>query len=504
MQRFRRDEEGSVLVTALLLMLVMIPFGLAILDIVDRQASASQRDRQRDATFNLAEGTVSSLGLQLYANWPRSVNESPSGQPGACSARAVSFTLGTTSANPTAARLATVLLPSFTSSDVTGSTVTVTLCDDDGTTSTTWSSALLNNASYDVNKNGALWAWVRVRTPAGRERTVAGKIDATKRGALPTNYGLVSGRFDVGIGDAVNQLTSSQALALVNQLTSGGHKVIAPDPSTANTDRIGIRCGVLQGCLGGLMAGLGETALNGTVVGSQTYQYGSNTTATPQSIAQFRSQAKSSGTYDDLVTGGSSPATAPACEIPSGAGSDTVVFLEQVGTGDQWCSINTNSEVGSATAAPKWRMLVIGSGRVVLKANGTNAVYGSDAKRLKTVVYALNLQTASTDTTVKEIVRLQDGATVRGALLADGKYAKIGVYPTQQNPLASLVCTPAVPLLGIPAICPIDTLLSTLNGLLSTYGPAVITDVTTLKSNEVYDASSLVPGSFVDLSTGDI
>lgn len=53
-----RNERGSILVTALLVMAAMIPIGFALLAIVDTQARQSGQERTRDRAFNLADSAL--------------------------------------------------------------------------------------------------------------------------------------------------------------------------------------------------------------------------------------------------------------------------------------------------------------------------------------------------------------------------------------------------------------------------------------------------------------
>ncbi len=80
-RRLSHDETGSVLVTALLVAMVMLGLGLALLSIVDTQASESGTERSRDRAFNLSESVLTSQAFVLGRNWPGTV---PAGNP-ACS-----------------------------------------------------------------------------------------------------------------------------------------------------------------------------------------------------------------------------------------------------------------------------------------------------------------------------------------------------------------------------------------------------------------------------------
>ncbi len=70
------------MISALLVMLVMLPLGLALLSIVDTQAKDSGRERTRDRAFNLADSALTSAAFNLgrFA-WPTSGATSPSCSP---------------------------------------------------------------------------------------------------------------------------------------------------------------------------------------------------------------------------------------------------------------------------------------------------------------------------------------------------------------------------------------------------------------------------------------
>ena len=57
-------EEGSVVVTAVLVMAIMIPIGLAMLAIVDTQERESGAQRTRDRAFNLADSALHLFSLE--------------------------------------------------------------------------------------------------------------------------------------------------------------------------------------------------------------------------------------------------------------------------------------------------------------------------------------------------------------------------------------------------------------------------------------------------------
>jgi len=69
-RKITSSEDGIALVVAILLMAIMLVVGLATYALVDQQTSESRAQRQRDSSFNLAEGTLYSQGFALARNWP--------------------------------------------------------------------------------------------------------------------------------------------------------------------------------------------------------------------------------------------------------------------------------------------------------------------------------------------------------------------------------------------------------------------------------------------------
>jgi hypothetical protein len=241
--------------------------------------------------------------------------------------------------------------------------------------------------------------------------------------------------------------------------------------------------------------------------------------------------------YMATAAGSSSATTAPSCAI-TGATTSSVVFIEKVGTGDQYCYVDVSASV-------QYKALVIGSGRVIIRGNGSTADYATTptANRFTGVVYALNQQTSdlSATTPIRELVRIEKGARVRGAVHADGKNATVGIVPPdfQTTGLVTAVLCPGVscalaptlngllsvlgvngtidalingtclvslPLLGCTVSLPgqgisgITKIVTNITSQLTAYGSAIHSDVGIVKALKVYGASGVSPGTFRDLN----
>ena len=554
-RRIRDDERGVALVTAILAMAVMLGLGIALLSIVDTQADVSATERTRDRGFNLAESVLNTQAFVLGRNWP---SAAPSPSP-LCSDAGAGFgePLGTTAAASTPiTRLRNNLNGSYTDAAYTGATWHVDVCDDTDL-SPVWSNAVLSNVTWDLNGNGKIW--VRAQSVVGtKKRSVVGLVNVRQTSILPSKFGLVAGGVTDDLGTSINSL-SSNALGGVLGGLLGTTPTVAADPnlpaaSPPTSGVTGLRCGAtdiklvpqVNTCVAGTIAALGALpVVSSLLTGGKLEQFPTITTAPPASIGQLRSQAVASGTYLATVNGATTAAAAPPCQIPAGATSSSVVFLDQVGTsgsnntatgpGDQYCYIN----VGGA-AGVKYKALVIGSGRVVIRGDGTltgtPANVASGQKNTFTgVIYAANEQRLAVAdggrglgdaaTPGRQVVRIENGAHVKGAVYADGKSAKVSIIPPPVTintgalvdalfpcpPLLNCLVNSTVKLLGgVLAIVddlvtrlglgPVTTaILNQVNPQRASYGSAIVSDVNAVNSLTVYGASGVIPGSFRDL-----
>jgi hypothetical protein len=586
--RTSNDERGSVLLTALLSTLVMLALGLALLAIVDVQANESGTERTRDQAFNLSEAALTNEAFVLGRNWPGSAASAPvvPGTVTACGDDALAFgsTLGTTlPAGSAAAVLQSNLNAAYTDAAYAGATWALTVCDDDGT-NTAWSDTLLANVNWDQNHNDKVWVRARA-TVGGRPRTLVALVQGLKSEALDARYGLVAGGMGDDLGATVNALTTNDGVlgSVLSSLLNTTPTVTgdpAPPAGTEKSGVTGIRCGLadlkasatgLQLCTAGTIAALGAIPLAQTLlVGSEVEQFPSLLAST-NAIGQLRDQAKASGTYTAVSDGAAPttratllngtkdgvPASVPACTITGTPNKNTVVFIEQVGAGtgnvrggpgDQYCAIDVST--------PKsWKALVIASGRVVLRGDGTPRAprdvpdplpAATDASyprnMFRGVVYALNLQrlpvaqggrglgdSSTVGSPGREVVRIDEGAHVRGSVVTDGKSGVVGVYPPDLTIDNYRLIDDLVPCKGILSCATNGTLKllngvgSLVNGLLDAlglsavgdlvdgltgqltpqreaYGSAITADVRAIREVKVLSASAIVPGTFRDLA----
>jgi Tfp pilus assembly protein PilX len=584
-RRLSQDETGSALITALLATVLMLGLGFALLSIVDTQANESTKERSSDRAFNLSETLLTSEAFVLGRNWPTSAPATP------CSTTGVfSDQLGNTGAASAAVtRLRRNLDASYNPAvdlAYTGAVWQVKLCDDidpDGAGpiagSTVWDDALLTKQNADVNANGKLWV-IAQSTVEGRTRAVVGLVRARTTPALNSRYGLVAGGLADDLGATLNAITNQGVLGKtlhnppLGLLDTTPTVASDPTPGAATPNGItGVRCGALDlkdgsTCVIGTLGAAGAIPLvSDLVTGGKIENVSGTTSASDDTIARLRAQARASGTYT-AVSAGSAPVastsplnpndTAPssvaACTITGTPSASTVVFIEQVGggtpstvggPGDQYCSIDV-------ATTKDWKAIVVASGRVVIRGNVPPGVVtpASDTTKntFKGVVYALNLQrsvTAIGDAAApgREVVRIDRGAHVRGAVNADGKSAKVGIYPppitiSSAVLVSGLLCpgpfcatsgviTALASTLGLT--CVVDALVNgyclvpglfggctlalppltqtaVAGGILAqatpqrtAYGSAITANVAAIKALTIYGDSNVVPGSFRDL-----
>ncbi len=513
--RTRRDERGSALMTAMLASLVMLALGMALLSIVDTQAKESGTERTRDRAFNLSESVLNSEAFVLGRSWPTA-------GAAACSGAGFGDTLGSAAApSASTAQLRNNLNASYTDTAYAGATWLVNVCDDDGT-SAVWNESLLSRPAYDSNSNSKIW--VRAQSSVGgKTRIVAGLVQVRQTSALKSKYGLVAGNLTDDLSSATSAITNAAVVSGIAGGLLNSYPPVAADPahvtSPATSGVTGVRCGLLdqltelKTCLTGMFSAVSALpAFDNLITGGQYEQYPSASSTSPTTIGQLRTQSKTApGVYMATAPGADTAAAAPSCGI-AGASTSSVVFIEKVGTGDQFCVLNVTSSV-------TYKALVIGSGRVVIRGNGSVTPYTTTAtNRFTGVIYALNLQTSNHNsaTPTREVVRVEEGARVKGGVHADGKNATVGLYPPFDSDalVCALVSCPSLlatvlKALSVTALVntlvgllPVASIVSAITSQLSGYGSAIHSDVATIELLKVYGASGVAPGTFRDMQPG--
>lgn len=498
-----------MVVTAVLVMAIMIPIGLALLAIVDTQARDSGLERTRDRAFNLADSALNSAAFSLGRGaWPAAAGSAPSntgatGSSMTCGLASYGATLGAaTNAGSATARLQPNLNASYDDSSYTGATWQINVCDNDlsGGGPTIWREDLLTS-SLNFDQNADEFVWVRSEARVdGRRRVLAALVRVEETPAFSSKYGLITGRVNAVLTNTAGAVLNG---GLVGNLVSGllgSDPLVGPDPTDATTGVTAVRCGALDGCLAGAIGGLSSSVapLSTLIGGGKLVQTTSPTATSVATIGQLKQQAINSGTYVATNAGSATTTSPPDCAIPAAANADTVVYIDQVGTtgtagtslgpGDQYCVLNVAEN-------KTYKALVIGSGRVVLR--GDNSTAAGTVNTFRGLLYALNSQRASLGDAAlpgREVVRIDRGARVVGGVAADGKSAQVGIYPPG-------LCT-SLEVLGIDVGCALSGLPGMLD-ILNGYNPAIRSNVAVMNAVKSYGSARIVSGTYLDIA-GDV
>ena len=537
-RRLRTDESGAALVTALLCTMVMLALGLALLAIVDTQANESTDEATRDRGFNLAESVLTSEAFVLGRNWPTS-------GLGNCFGTGAGFgdTLGAAPAAGDSAqtlRLRDNLNVSYDDDAYDGATWQVNLCDDDSP-SNVWDDTLTNNHNYDANGNGKLW--VRTQsTVAGKTRALVGLVKVRQSTAMNQKWGLVAGNVAEDLGPTTSAITGNNLVTTLTSslLTTNPPVAADPDVPSPGSGVTGLRCGLLDNvaqvktCVTGAIGALSVVpAVNTLVTNGRFEQFPTQTSTSPVTIGQMRKEAIDDATYMATAPGADTVAAAPSCGIGYASDATKVVFIEKVGTGDQYCYLDVST-------SKRWKALVVGSGRIIIRGSNSITPYATTtSNRLTAVVYALNLQSnhASSSPAI-DVVRIERAARVVGAVHADGKNASVRIVnpdfdtnalinavlcdnavtcalaPTLTGLIGALGlsgtidalingrCLVSLPLVGCTVYLPGQGLNEVVGGIttqLTTYGSAINSDTDVINALTVFSSSGVMPGTFRDL-----
>ena len=72
-----RQDDGFALVPALLVMFLFFTTGMVVLDVVDTQQKQSRIERERESSFQLAEGILNAQISRLSQRWPSDTGTDP-------------------------------------------------------------------------------------------------------------------------------------------------------------------------------------------------------------------------------------------------------------------------------------------------------------------------------------------------------------------------------------------------------------------------------------------
>jgi hypothetical protein len=473
-----RDQRGSALVIAIVVVATMAVLGTATLSIVNAQTDQTGKQRTGESTFNLAEATLNAQAFLLARDWPQAVNAS------SCSSTTVNGTLAMPASTAMTVRdqVQRVLAQTY-ANDSNAATAQwwVTICAEGGRDS--WDSSLLNGPSYDSSaaSTGPRRMWVRAEARvAGRKRAVVALVQAGQAPVFP-NLALVTGTIGGDLGSTLTNLTNAPLVgsllgALLNQ-------------TPMFVGNIGLRCTLLDasnllGCLSGVFALTSSTPLGPLLQANNYVHYNSDHITNTDQVAQLRRQAQQSGTYyatSSVGVGG--VANNAACLPANSAGK--VIFIEQIGDGTGTCILNT-------AANPSAKALIIGSGGVQVQGGGrfTGVINTMRGKALAGGVAD---------------VRISGGSEVSGGVFADdnsalgsNRHGEVEVIVPAPNlcsalGLLQLVCN----LLGLNGLInALGGVITPLLPQLSPYLPAITYNAGVVSAVTTFNDSAIVAGTF--------
>lgn len=313
-----RDEDGMVLVLAVLLSLLMLSTALALLSLTDKQSSVSAKERVQEATLTLTEGALNAQANLLGSNWP--------------SGSATAYPTCTETSNNAKCPNAAMLMNGFNDKDfgATGSASSWSIkIRDNGLGGYYDDAATASQPAYDASgptgqPDGMVWLRVQA-TVRGNNRTAVALVRAYSLGRTFPRGVVTAGKF---------------------QTSNNGKKVIV---DTGNGAGINVRCtgtpGTSSTCLK-YDQGKGQVWPN--IVKSEPTMPNAMTSS---EVDSMRTQAQALGTHFN--------------SCPSSLPSARVVFIE---SGN--CSYNTGTINSSASPG----MLIVNSGKIQF--NGNLTFYG--------------------------------------------------------------------------------------------------------------------------------
>jgi Tfp pilus assembly protein PilX len=365
MTRFRlASQNGSALVTALLVMMIMMTLGVAVLGMVDTQQHDSGRERQRESGFQLTEAVLNAQIYQLSNRWPScSLTTS-------CDASVQYPTSCTQASTSNDCPNRNTLNGSYNAVDYGGGLDwTTQIRDNDVNKPDFYSESLLSGPRYDANDDG--YVWVRATAVVqGHRRTLVALVKAEKTTLNFPRHTLVAGWFTT---------------------TNNGNKVIIDNsggfspPSEAV-----VRCAP-AGTTPPVPDCADYQANKGQVSPARVnFDPDQPSAVSPEALDSLRTAALADGNY---WPSGSCPGSL------QGNQAGETVFIEDASS----CgNFNGNSNYNTA-AKPGW--LIIGKGTI--RINGGATFYG--------VIYHANLANSN-----GTLVDLGGNVSINGSIVVDG------------------------------------------------------------------------------------
>jgi len=366
-----RDQRGSALVVAIVVMALILTTSLSTMAFIDRSQSRSGTERVKEAAFTVGESLLDSEVLILSDQWP---STAAAALPATCTAAALRC--------PDPAQTVAAIGSPDVAAGVAWRT---TVRDDLGGTATYYSKAETDAAAcagvtpctWDSNGNGAVWVRAEA-TVRGRVRTVVGLVRrqlvrvSLPRNTITAGYVTSSNNGNKVIVDEKGCLAKSRPSASCNAVDPGPVVVrcTTSTPATASDACLGYRAGQVAPAL-------------------TTQAYSSNV-LTSSTLLQMKTYAIQLGSYFDAGRG------CPTAAQASGA----LVFIDGLNCAYTGGTINSAAAPGT---------LVVNAGTLGL--GGNTNVYG--------LVFMANNLPAPQDAGV--LLTTSGTAYIQGAVFVEGR-----------------------------------------------------------------------------------
>ena len=368
-----KEESGSALVAAILVMGAIIVLGIAMLASVDTQSRQSGGERGRESTFNWAEGVLNAQTFTVASNWPANAGQAISDCTWSGSGAAAASG-GSVNACPDPA----VISATFNGNvDVgRGARWTTSVRDNTGTSQCEDSSS--SNCSYSWDESTSLGAprwdsngdgllWLRADGTVNKQRRVVVALVRIQNDPIQLpQSAIVAGSLSVQGGNKTFVFQNGAAISLRCADLS--------NPACYSEQKPGVN-----------VQGPGAKVPNYQDAGDEGH------VLTDDQLQSLATRAKGLNRYF------------PAGQCPSTAAEFTgaVVFIENAD-----CKINSNWQINAPPAPPG--ILIVRQG--TLRFNGTADFWG--------LIYMYNAQNAGASSPP-----LFDGignGNIHGALFVDG------------------------------------------------------------------------------------
>jgi Tfp pilus assembly protein PilX len=357
-----RDARGNALVPAILVMGILLAFGTASLALVEGDQSDSRRERERESSFQLAEGVLNAQIYRLSTRWPGAQSKL---YPPECTAAV------TDEDCPAGATLqANFSGPDYRRPTAWKVQVRDNAIDAAGTATNFYSESLVaTNPSRDANGDNFLWVRAEAQV-AGRKRVLVALVEAEKVSFNFPKATLVAGKFEVSNSGSKVMIDTN---GINNEWPAPGDIIVR-----CNTTASG--CAVWDS---------GKGQIEPAVIKSVPTQ---PKAVTPEALDLLRTKAQTEGNYWPQ-NGVQCPTSLQGINGPGG-----IVFVENA----EGCTFNGNG-IYNSPAQPGYFVMARGAATF----NGTAEFHG--------VIYHANEAQSNS-----MLVKLAGDISVFGSIVIDG------------------------------------------------------------------------------------